>query len=357
MGLEGYLEDLGISEILQIVSLSKKSGMLSLAHDQEVGCITFLEGQVVRATSSREPDSLGQLLKSQQLVTEQQIEAALKKQQSLKVHQPLGAILSRSCQIPSEAIETVVKQQIEKIVFSFFAWQKGTFSFQLGAPESFGSTTVNPFDFMLEKGISSQRLVVKGQRLVEKPGAIDSTDDSKIEKEIAQLESRLDGQGLTQLRGMLAELENPYIGGGIIMLILRYASELMNRAIIFDVRGRQLVGLGQFGLSSLSSAADEIVRKLRLKVEADSLFARVLQEKSATCSPLSGTFAEKTLMEVLGGAPDKVFLGPLISDGKVVALLYGDNYPDNGPIEAASAFEVFLSQAGLAMEQALQQQC
>ena len=357
MGLEGYLEDLGISEILQIVSLSKKSGTLSLANDQEAGSITFLEGQVVRATSSRESESLGQLLKRHQLVTGQQIEAALKKQQSLKDHQPLGAILSSTCQIQPEAIERVVKQQIEKIVFNFFAWSKGTFTFRLGAPESFGSTSVNPFDFMLEKGISSQRLVVKGQHLAKKPDEVDSADDTKIEKEIAQLENRLDGQDLTLLRGMLAELENPYIGGGIIMLILRYASEIMNRAIIFDVRGRQLVGLGQFGLSSFSSAADKIVRKLRLNVEADSLFARVLQEKSATCSSLSGSFTERTLIEILGGTPDEVFLGPLISDGKVVAMLYGDNYPDNSPIEAASAFEVFLSQAGLAMEQALQEQC
>jgi hypothetical protein len=153
---------------------------------------------------------------------------------------------------------------------------------------------------------------------------------------------------------MLAELENPAMGGGIILLILRYASEIMNRAIIFDVRGRQLVGLGQFGLGGLSPSADEIVRKLRLDVTTDSLFARVLQNKSTLCSPLGSSFAERTLIEILGGTPEEVFLGPLVSDGKVVALLYGDNHPLNSPIAATGAFEVFLSQAGMAMEQALQ---
>ncbi len=156
------------------------------------------------------------------------------------------------------------------------------------------------------------------------------------------------------MRGMLAELEYASIGGGIILLILRYASEIMNRAIVFDVRGRQLVGLGQFGLSGLSLAADEIVRKMRLNIEPGSLFAKVMQQKTAIRSPLSETSAERALAEILGGSSKEVFLGPLVSDGKVVAILYGDNYPDNKPIRSANSFEIFLSQAGLAMEQALQ---
>lgn len=354
MGLEGYLEDLGISDILQIISLSKKSGTLSLSQERESGTITFLDGQVVRATSSLSTETLGQLLVLHKIVTTQQVNAALARQKTLKDHQPLGAILSSVCQIQPDIIESIVKQQIEKIVFSFFTWSKGKFIFRLGEPQTFGSTTVNPFDFMLGKGVSSQRLVVKGQRFAGQLDTDDSADDDVVEKEIETLERRQDDHDLTLLRGMLAELQNPSMGGGIILLILRYASEIMNRAIIFDVRGRQLVGLGQFGLTSLSSAADEIVRKLRLNIEPGSIFARVLQEQNAVCSTLSQTFTERTLMELMGGTPGEVFLGPLVSDGKVVAILYGDNYPDNGPIESAKAFGVFLSQAGLAMEQALQ---
>jgi len=121
------------------------------------------------------------------------------------------------------------------------------------------------------------------------------------------------------------------------------------------VRGRHLVGLGQFGLTGLSTDADAIVRKLRIDVEPDSLFARVMQDKGAVCTSLNSSLSERTLVELLGGAPDQIFLGPLVSDGQVVAMLYGDNYPETGPIESAQAFEVFLAQAGIAMEQALLQ--
>jgi len=352
MGLEGYLEDLGISDILQIISLSKKSGTLTLKSSQGEGAICFLDGQVVRAASSQFPETLGQLLLRERLVTEEQIDQALEQQKQLKEHQPLGVLLAERFQIPREAVEDVVKRQIEAIVFSFFRWREGTFFFQLELLSAYGTAFVNPLDFMLEKGISPQWLVVKGEKVIEQGGTV--VDETGLQKELAQRVNRQDEQDLTLLKGMLAELENPFLGGGIILLILRFASEIMSRAVVFDVRGKQLVGLGQFGLSGLSLSADEIVRNMRLDVEPNSAFARVLQQQVALKTSLGDSRAERALREVLGGVPKEVFLGPVVSDGKVVALLYADNYPHKSTIDSNKAFEVFLSQAGLAMEQALQ---
>jgi hypothetical protein len=45
----------------------------------------------------------------------------------------------------------------------------------------------------------------------------------------------------------------------------------------------------------------------------------------------------------------------LISEGRIVAILYGDNLPEQKPIGDTEALEVFLSEAGLAMEKALQE--
>ncbi len=92
MSLEGYLEDLGISDILQIVSLSKKSGTLTLESNQGKGTITFVDGQVVRAACDQFPEELGQLLRRCGLVSQEQIDQALKQQRSSATHQPLGAI-------------------------------------------------------------------------------------------------------------------------------------------------------------------------------------------------------------------------------------------------------------------------
>jgi hypothetical protein len=353
MGFEGHLEDFGIRDILQVLSLSKKSGTLTLKSQHGEGFVCFLDGQIIRASSSHYPENLGQLLKQYKIVTREQVGEAIIYQQTLKLHQPLGKILIDKFRIPSAEIEQIITVQIEKIIFNFFSWTEGYFSFCLEDLQSFGSALLNPLDFMLEKGLSPQRLVIKDRRTIER-GSKDIIDDESVERELAELKSRQSRQGLELLRGMLAELEHPELGGGIILLILRYASEIMSRAIVFDVRRNQLVGLGQFGLDGLSVSADEIVRKMRLNVESGSLFAQVLKDKVVVCRSLKDSESEKKLKFFLNGTSEEVFLGPLVSAGKVVALLYGDNYPGIQPIRATKAFEVFLSQAGLAMEQALQ---
>ncbi len=349
MALEGYLEDLEIRDILQILSLSKKTGTLTLRSSHGEGLVCIMEGQIIRATSSFFPETLGQLLRKDKITTESQVDKALKIQKSLDHHQPLGQILIENFQITSASIEQVVARQIEKIIFNFFSWNVGTFSFRLEEIVNFGSALLNPLDFMLEKGLSSQRLILKE----EQSGENEVPDDDQIDRKLAELEDQQSRQGLGLLRGMLAELEHPELGGGIILLILRYASEIMNRAIVFDVRGNQLVGVGQFGLSNLNIEADNLVRQMTLHIDAGSIFAQVMKDKIAVRSALKKTLAEESLRSFLNGTPDDIFLGPLVSDGKVVALLYGDNYLSGHPIREANAFEVFLSQAGLAMEQAL----
>ena len=307
---------------------------------------------MIRASSSLFSHGLGQLLRENGLVSQEQVEQALEKQHSARDHLPLGKILHDMFQISTDRIERLITQQIEKIVFSFFSWQSGTFSFDLQQLPSYGSAQLNPLDFMLENGLSPQKLALKGQKIVEQ--GLSVIDEDALDHEVLELQKRQSQQGVDLLRGMLAELEHPEMGGGVILLILRYASEIMSRAIVFDVRERQLIGLGQFGLDGLSDAADAIVRKMRLEVDPSSLFAEVLERKSAVRSRLKDSAAERYLKKFLGGSPEEVFVGPLLNDGKVVALLYGDCYPADRPMKAIDSFEVFLSQAGLAMEQALQ---
>ncbi len=347
--LDGYLEDLGIRDILQILSLSKKSGTLRLECQGHAGQVVFHAGQIIRASSSETPLELGQMLIAAGLISDQQLEEALRYQQAPGCHRPLGDLLRELYQVPAATIEEIVAKQIEKIVISFFSWRKGRFHFKLEEPQSFGSAQLNPLDIMLETGLSPQRLALKGQRFMEHS----SVDEDSLELELAEINKRQAQQGHHLLRGMLAELQHPEMGGGIILLILRYASEIMQRAVIFDVRGANLVGLGQFGVDEHNNRADEIVRKMRLQVEPGSLFARVMAEKKALRGALGQSRAELLLTNFLGRPKEQVFLAPLLSDDKVVALLYGELTAENGCSERLQAFEVFLSQAGLAMEQAL----
>ena len=93
MSLVGNLEDLGLGEILQIISLSRKSGTLDLRSKGHEASIVFRYGQVVRASSSMFPQSLGELLTKNSVIDPTILRKALALQQAEGFLERLGAIL------------------------------------------------------------------------------------------------------------------------------------------------------------------------------------------------------------------------------------------------------------------------
>jgi CheY-like chemotaxis protein len=549
MSLVGNLEDLGLGEILQIVNLSRKSGVLELVSGARSGRIYLQVGQIVRATATTFPENLGDLLLRAGLVDLDIIKRALCIQQEEGAGRRIGDILVERFGIDRSAVDAVVSQQIERIVCSFFAWKEGSFVFELGEAHELAAVNLDPLQFILDNGLNAQWLALEGTRLVDEleqhdaprdeaatvlvevdrllaeatrpapvvavspprclpPGrrtVLVIDDDPFTAEQLArQLQSRRgavrvftaipsflaavaqadpattfllidlimpcrDGNGrlgglqlleeirqqhadfpvlvmaehvtsaseedvrrlgglallgkpgrdeiragegeaglatlmdalcttlagsgpaadddqplvdignelyqelgedsgltprqsrqspgLHLLRGMLQELGNPSLGGGIILLILRFASELMNRAVIFLVRDQHIIGLGQFGIDIPDGSAEQRVRSTRIPTTAASLFSTALFAKTAARVNPTASDWDNYLFEQLGGQrPAEAFIGPLVSEGRVVAILYGDNLPSSQPVADTEALEIFLSQAGLAMEKALLEQ-
>lgn len=396
MSLVGNLEDLGLGEILQIVSLSRKSGVLELNSRDRSGKVVFRSGQVIRATATTFPENIGDLLLRSELVDFATLKSAVQIQQGPGGGgRRIGDIVVDEFGVPREEVDRLVREQTERIVYSFFAWDEGGFSFELGEPEEFAATILNPLHFMLDSGLNPQWLAMEGSRLYdEKRHRGDDTDERgeslvnledlleekedsgpaertaddqlfnigvELYRELGEasgltLRQTRQSPGLHLLRSMLEELNNPSLGGGIILLILRFASELMNRAVIFLVKEQQVVGLGQFGIELAGRPSDAVVRNTRIPSHEASLFSEVLVEmKPVKVVPKDCSWDDYLFAQLGGSRPQEVFLGPLVSEGRIVAVLYGDNLPEQKPIGDTEALEVFLSEAGLAMEKALQE--
>lgn len=424
MSLVGNLEDLGLGEILQIVSLSRKSGILALHSREREGRVVFRQGQVVRATSSTFQQNLGEVLVQKGILDVGTLKKALASQEEEGFKERLGTILITRFGIADSAIEEVVREQIENVVYSLFAWAEGTFDFELHESVAVSDNIrMDPLQFMLEQGLNPQFLAMEGSRIIDEmrhrgespddgqsgpclsqPAPSDDIDDfafdlaeptppaaapapiaaavsekrlqAKADDAVAARtalvnigdELRLEmgeapapvaapapqSTGISLLRGMMEELYDPALGGGIILLVLRFASEFMNRAAVFLVKRDEIVGLGQFGIDDRDVAADSKVRNLRIPRGEDSVFSRVIEAQlPVKLKPDDSDWNRYLLAQLGGGAPVEVFLGPIISEGKVVAVLYGDNLPGTAPIGDTDALEIFLSQAGLAMEKAL----
>jgi CheY-like chemotaxis protein len=160
--------------------------------------------------------------------------------------------------------------------------------------------------------------------------------------------------GLSLLRGMLEELNNPELQGGVLLLVLRFASEFLNRAIVFTVQDKIVSGAGQFGIPCGVISGDEKVRSIHFPLEADSMFS----DPSRTFHPVTfsphPTALDTHIFEQLGGGiPEEAFIGPLVSQSRVIGFLYGDNLPEKQSVVDTETLSIFLSQAGIAMEKSI----
>ncbi|MCX7770951.1 MAG: DUF4388 domain-containing protein [Proteobacteria bacterium] len=528
MSLVGRLEDLGLGEILQIVALSGKSGILHIKSQKREGKIYFYKGKVVTAYSDAYRVNLGEILIHKGYVTPDILKKALEYQKTSEKKYKLGWILINNFNIPKEKIEECVTELIEKSVFSLFYWHEGEFRFELTDDITEDDLTIDllQYDLPKAKGLNPQFLAMEGSRLVDE-GQIETVikepekiEDSSIETppveeplqkpiiliiddntfflnitkklleqkyevetidnidkayskysslknegkrvfsivsifipkpdgsgilggldiiekmadegesniiaiceySLPEIEEKLRAKkiniikkpkrgvltkeniteqmglfikaleatikeldaspvqkpqithwdkelkeefeikeeqskiittpGLTILKSMIAELGQVTSGNEIILLILRLASEIMPRGVLFAIKTDTMQGLGQFGLERFIDQPLKVVRNLTISLKG--FFKEVINANM----PYKGTPLEDEnfdfLLNKLGGQrPTEVFFAPIISGGKVVALFYGDNLPDKEPIRDTDALEIFLTQAGITMERLL----
>ena len=160
---------------------------------------------------------------------------------------------------------------------------------------------------------------------------------------------------LSLLKGLMGELASPRESSEISLLVLRLAAEYFERAILFLVKKDEIIGLGGFGETGDAEMMMQKVRRLRIPVGVGSLFDEAVEARNS-CLKSREHFSEvdKDFAQALGSKRVlEVVAIPMISRGRVVALLYADNALTGDPLPDLSGIEIFMAQAGLAMEKAL----
>lgn len=392
MGLGGNLEDLGLGEILSIVGLSRKSGVLFLRRKEEEGKIVFKKGQVIYAESTlAKPNAIEILVKHN--VFSQEVADRIKDEFDLSFpsYRTLTEYLIKSGRLRLDLMEKLFAPYIEDVVFRLFDWEEGKFNLEVLESDEDIPLYIDPYGALLDVGINPQFLAIEGSRRkdeemwesasakaerakaeVEKERRVVEEEKKKVEVkseffDVTRLtEGLLDDfeiedeseeyvveepEDMKRLKSYIYELHNPKSGTEISLLILRYASEIMNRAIIFLVKGKEVIGLGQFGLSM--NGANAIVRSIKIPLDSPSIFMDVIKRKAPVRRKLRKEGWDKFLVQKLGGVyPEEAFAAPLFATGKIVAIIYGDNLPEQKRIENTAGFEIFLSHASLAMDRA-----
>jgi hypothetical protein len=348
--------------------------------------VVFNSGQVIQAGSDVIRDTLGNILVSQGMIDSATLSKALAAQKS-SPDKPLGMLLVDLGATTANVIEDVVRQQIEEIVSDLLGWEEGFFNFELGEISPQDKIEVDTQNFLLKQGISAEYLLMESTRLLDEkrkdqprkaaaapaksaapaapprapkaqpaPAPVTRTSSEPAKEEFrARIETEEPSKQITTLKSIFDELRFPTATAEVTLLILRYASEVVNRAILFMAKKDEVRGLGQFGIELEGGrSADQLVRKIVIPLSEPSLFKTVVDNRRTYQGTLEDTEQNKNLVNAVGGMrPDQVIAIPLIVDHKVALIVYGDNLPDRKPIKGVDTLEIFMNQAGMALEKAL----
>jgi CheY-like chemotaxis protein len=156
------------------------------------------------------------------------------------------------------------------------------------------------------------------------------------------------------LKSLLFELMSPANRDTIMLLVLRYASELFSRSVLLLVARDELWGLGGYAHQVKNVDFISLVRRLRVRLDPDGAISQVVKTKATNRAVFGASKLERDLAQKLGIDPEQpIFIAPLVSADRVAAILLGDNQQMGKDVGDTHGLEIFLLQAGMAMERAL----
>ena len=159
---------------------------------------------------------------------------------------------------------------------------------------------------------------------------------------------------MVHLQRVLEELKNPNEAPEISLIILKYASEFFDRGLLFLVAEDEVFGLGGFGETGDDEPMPIKVRRIKIPLNDNSIFSKITRTRTMHQGKIPNTPLNRGLIKMLGNLmPTETALVPLISYGRVIAILYGDNAVNRQPFGTISALDIFMGHAGVAMENAL----
>ena len=87
------------------------------------------------------------------------------------------------------------------------------------------------------------------------------------------------------------------------LLILRFSSELISRAVVFAVKKGKIIGLGQFGVEIKGEAADKRIKNINLPLAEDSILVEAIHAKTTVIrDEMDSVPGNAYLTEQLGGS-------------------------------------------------------
>jgi tetratricopeptide (TPR) repeat protein len=127
MSLSGNLKTMELSELLQWVTLGRKTGSLTFIREKTKNYIYFRDGQIISSRSNDPTKLIGHFLLFYGKITEDQLKRTLEIQQQTRA--TLGKILVQEGFLSKEEVEKALISRTEEVIYDLFLWEDAYFHF------------------------------------------------------------------------------------------------------------------------------------------------------------------------------------------------------------------------------------
>jgi tetratricopeptide (TPR) repeat protein len=131
MAIEGPLKELSIQDVLQLLQLADKTGVLTVRSDRlnDEAIVHFSKGDIVFAVRRKSTRRLGQLLIRAGKLTQRELDKALELQRADPTRR-LAELLLEMGSITEEELERQLRFQMEETIYELMGWDEGYFKFE-----------------------------------------------------------------------------------------------------------------------------------------------------------------------------------------------------------------------------------
>jgi tetratricopeptide (TPR) repeat protein len=131
MAIEGALAELSIQDVLQLLELAHKTGVLTVRSERQndEAIVHLSRGAIVFAVRRRSTRRLGQLLIRAGKLTQRELDRALELQRSDPTRR-LAEILLEMGSVGEEELERQLRFQMEETIYEVMPWDEGYFKFE-----------------------------------------------------------------------------------------------------------------------------------------------------------------------------------------------------------------------------------
>lgn len=163
MSLLGRLEDLSLTDIVQIVFLSRRTGVLEIIDDRGRHTVLFRQGLVVNASSPEYPDLVAYLEKKGLASANQA--ASLRRMDESGI--PFGTAAVEMNIVSIEDLGNAIRERIVEVVAPLMESREGEFNFLLSDSMTVLDVEYDPDAIFKEGGLAPQRILggTEGEKL------------------------------------------------------------------------------------------------------------------------------------------------------------------------------------------------